>query len=297
MAIRKILVPLSGQYDPEDPESLEKPALETAIALGRRLSAHVEVFCIAAQPSETFGYLSPWLPTYGMKDVLDMVAKESDKRRERAATLFEQVASAFSAPRLSAPEANTVAGFSVNFIKQVGTVHASVPVRGRLADLIVTACLPVEQNGIMPTILEAALRETGRPVLISPPNACEAFGKKIAIAWNGSAEAARAVGSAMEFLEAADEVVVISAKENGAFEPAGDSLAEYLRWHGVPVSIVSADDDRTSPGERLLNQVAQAQADMLLMGAYTRNPLQQLISGGVTTEVLEKMPVPVLMVD
>lgn len=295
MAIRKILVPLSGRYDPEDPESLEKPALETAFALGRRLNAHVEVFCIEAQPSKTFGHLSPWLPTYGMEDLLDMIAKESDKRRDRAGKLFEQVTSTFSAPRLSASDPK--AGFSVNFIEQIGQAAASVPVRGRLADLIVTACFPLEQGGCMPAILEAALSETGRPVLISPPVARETFGKKIAIAWNGSAEAARAVGDAMPFLEAADEVVVISVKENGAFEPSGESLAEYLRWHGIDARIVTDDQDGASTGQRLLDQVAQARADMLVMGANTRSPLQRIIFGGVTGEVLEKMPVPVLMVD
>ena len=39
MPIRKTLVPLSGQYDPADLESLEKPALETAFNVGLRLSA------------------------------------------------------------------------------------------------------------------------------------------------------------------------------------------------------------------------------------------------------------------
>jgi len=48
MPIRKVLVPLSGQHDPADPDSPERPALETAFLLGRRLDAHVEVCCIKA---------------------------------------------------------------------------------------------------------------------------------------------------------------------------------------------------------------------------------------------------------
>lgn len=295
MAIRKILVPLSGQYDPEDPESLEKPALETALQLGHRFNAHVEVFCVEAQPSETFHRLSPWLPTYGMENLLDMIAKESDKRRDRAKRLFGQVSSTYSAPRISSPDPN--AGFSVNFIEQIGQVNASVPVQGRLADMIVTACPPLEQGGGMPPILEAALRETGRPVVISPPVMPATFGKRIAIAWNGSAEAARAVGLAMQFLKAADEVVVISVKEDGAFEPGGDSLADYLRWHGIEAKFVEVDSGGVPPGERLLDKLAEANADMLVMAAYTRPAVQRLLTGGVTGQVLERMAVPVFMVD
>ena len=52
MSVRRILVPLSGQYSPNDPVSLEFPALETGFLVGRKFDAHVEVFCIEAEPSE-----------------------------------------------------------------------------------------------------------------------------------------------------------------------------------------------------------------------------------------------------
>lgn len=53
--------------------------------------------------------------------------------------------------------------------------------------------------------------------------------------------------NAMPFLEAADEVVVISAKEDKSFEPSGDDLAEYLLWHGIQASVVTADSGPASP--------------------------------------------------
>ena len=58
MPVRKILVPLSGQHEPNSPESLELPALETGLMLGRQFDDHVEVFCIEAARSDTRAHLA-----------------------------------------------------------------------------------------------------------------------------------------------------------------------------------------------------------------------------------------------
>ena len=295
MPIRKILVPLSGQYDLADPESLERPALETAFVLGRRLDAHVEVYCIEADLTHTQSRLSPWILGSSVDVLIDMIAKESLERRDRARALFQSVAERFSAAHMRRPDPK--AGFSVNFIEEMGEIEGALSVRGRLADLIITACFPLEGDGGIPLMLQVALRETGRPVLISSSAASDTFGKRIAIAWNGSAEAVRAVSLAMEFLQRAEEVVVISVNEHGPFEPSGDSLAEYLQWQGICSRTVTVDGSAASAGMLLLEQINESESDMLVMGAYTRDRIRRVIFGGVTGEVLAHMPVPVLMVD
>ncbi len=293
MSIRKILVPLSGQYDPADPESLEMPALEAAFHLGLSLDAHVEVFCVEAPTNEAHEQLAPWLPRLAVTDLFEHIEKESDMRRVRAREIYGKVVDSFSAPQISKPAPQT--GFSVNFLEQIGNIGESLSLHGRLADLIVTASFPLDHGDSVPPLLEIALRETGRPVLISPSNACNPFGTKIGIAWNGSAEAARAVSMAMEFLVAADEVVVISVNEGSPNTPSSDELAEYLLWHGVQARTVTIEGSATSAGRILLEQVDKAGVDMLVMGAYTRDRIRQVIFGGVTREVLAKMAIPVLM--
>jgi len=295
MPTRKILVPLSGQYDPADPELLEKPALETAFHLGRRFNAHVEVFCVGARTSEAHEQLAPWMPRLAVEDLLEAIEKENDLRRERALALFDVVADNFSAARVLQPDPQ--AGFSVNFLEQIGEIAHSLPLHGRLADLIVTACFPLTSMDSVPPLLATALRETGRPLLVSPRVGTESFGKKIAIAWNGSAEAARAVGAAMEFLMTAKEVTIICVNEDELVEPSGDRLAEYLQWHGVTSRSITIDGGAGSVGQILFDQIEEAKADMLVMGAYTRTRLQRVVFGGVTGEVLARMDIPVLMVD
>jgi len=287
MPLRKILVPLSGHDDPADPECLENPALETAFLLGRRFDAHVEVYCIEADLTQTELPQSPWIPGSSVDVLIDMMAKESVERRERAHSLFEIVADHFLAPRIERPDPK--AGFS--------EVSGSLSERGRLADLIVKACFPLDQGGGVPPMLPVALRETSRLVLISRSAVSSPFGKKIAVAWNGTSEAARAVGTAMEFLIHADEVAVISINEDGPFEPGGGSLAEHLQWQGIASRTVTVDGSAASVGQVLLEQLKEAGYDMLVMGANIRDRLRRVIFGGVTSDVLAHMPVPVFLVD
>lgn len=295
MAIRKILVPLSGQYDPEDPESLEQPALETGFVLGRRFDAHVEVFCIEAERSDTRTQLAPWIPGAAVDELLDTIDVESDRRRHRARTLFDTVSARFKPPALLQPGAND--GFSANFIERVGEVRRSLAVSGRLADIIVTARPPLAADTDRPLMLEVALRETGRPVLICSKTTGDTFGQHVAVAWNGSAEASRAVAMAMDFLAAAEDVVVITINEADPFEPNAESLVDFLRWHGVGASSITLDGTAVSAGDMLLDQIKESGVDMLVMGAYTRDRIRRLIFGSVTGTVLSRATLPVLMVD
>ncbi len=48
-------------------------------------------------------------------------------------------------------------------------------------------------------------------------------------------------------------------------------------------------------GNILLNHVADARADLLVMGAYGHHRFRELILGGVTQEIFEHMTTPVLM--
>lgn len=294
MAIRKILVPLSGRYDPADPEDLERPALQTAFAVGRRLDAHVEVVCITADHQDPGRHLAPWVPHLAIEDLLNAIDAESENRRDRARSLFESVADRFQAPRGATPDPQ--GGFSARFLEATGEIDTSLPIRGRLADLIVTACPPLEAEGGVPPLLEVALRETGRPVLIAREIG-EAFGETVAVAWNGSAEATRAVAMAMDFLVRAKEVVLISVREDGPVRPGPDGLADHLSWHGVHARCITLEGSRHSSGSLVVEQVRDCGADMLVMGAYTRDRVRRVIFGSVTGDVLNQMPVPVLMVD
>jgi nucleotide-binding universal stress UspA family protein len=171
---------------------------------------------------------------------------------------------------------------------------------GRVHDMIV-----VEQND--PGIddidwdpAEEAAVGSGVPTLVVPTTGTfPVVGRRIAIAWNHSREAARAVHGALPLLLRAQSVVVITGQRKETFAsvikaPSHD-LAAYLRRKGVFVEDVpfqpsSAENADTA----LLTAVGNTGADLLVMGAYGRSWLREWILGGATRYVLRNMDLPVL---
>src|SRR3954454_8305254 len=144
---------------------------------------------------------------------------------------------------------------------------------------------------------EAALFDSGRPVLLVPPSAPDAatLGETIVVSWNGSSETARAVSFAMPFLVRARQVVVLTVKGATIEGPSGAEIAATLRLHGVTASALTHEDDRRSPGAAILAQARDLGADLLVKGAYTQSRIRQLIFGGATRHILEHTDLPVLM--
>lgn len=172
---------------------------------------------------------------------------------------------------------------------------------GRVHDMIV-----VEQNdpGIDELDWDPA-EETavgsGVPTLVVPKSGTfPVVGRRIAIAWNHSREAARAVQGALPLLLRAQSVAVIAGQRKEAFSsiikaPPHD-LAACLRRKGVTVDEVPfhpASADRADAD--LLAAVESTGADLLVMGAYGRSWLREWFLGGATRHVLRHMAVPVLL--
>jgi nucleotide-binding universal stress UspA family protein len=144
--------------------------------------------------------------------------------------------------------------------------------------------------------LEAALFESGRPVLIAPPRAPERLGTVIVIAWNGSTETARAVAFSMPLLKHARQVVVLTV-EGGSIPdgPSGVQVARSLGRHGVAARPLNVSPGRSSVGETILSQAQVLGCDLLIKGAYTQSRLRQMIFGGPTNHVLWSTTLPVLL--
>ena len=145
------------------------------------------------------------------------------------------------------------------------------------------------------TAIEAALFETGRPVLIAPPSPSQRMGEKILIAWNGSTEQARTTAVAMPLLKKASHVVVLTVQGGTVPGPTGEELARYLHRNGVLCEPITVQPEGRSTGEAILAHAASLQCDLLIKGAYTQSRLRQMIFGGATRHILANASLPVLM--
>jgi len=164
---------------------------------------------------------------------------------------------------------------------------------GRLVDLIAVA-KPDQEMNIGYHSLNAALFASARPVLMCPdaPPAA-ALGHRIAIAWNGSLEAARVIALTVGLIDKADAVVVLDggAGEHGA---DGAALIRYLEKRGVTAERKPIQA-RSHPGRAILTAAAEAGADTLMMGAYGHSREMEAMLGGATRDVVEEARMPVIV--
>ena len=147
--------------------------------------------------------------------------------------------------------------------------------------------------------MEAALMDTGKPVLIAPRAAGASvapIGGVVGIAWKDTREAAGAVRAAMPFLRSAAEVIVFIVPESGDdTDKSHLRLVKMLRWHNPNVSIQALSDADQTPVALLLDAAAKANCGLLVMGGYGHTRLREAVFGGFTREVLHAAPLPVLM--
>jgi len=166
---------------------------------------------------------------------------------------------------------------------------------GRLFDLIV-----IGRNFGQPWIdwsvmCEAALFETGRPVLVAASETPASIGDRIVVAWNGSTETARCIALSMPFLLQAESVEVLTVEGWQVPGPSGDQVAAHLQRNGIKAIGKNVDSGSRSVGEAILDEAKEFNADLIVKGAYTHSRLRQLVFGGATRHLLHNTPIPLFM--
>lgn len=183
-----------------------------------------------------------------------------------------------------------------------GLVEAMTALHARYADLVIVGQTDPNDN-YPPRALDfpAALTlSVARPVLVVPyAGQPSGAGENVLVAWNGSAEATRAVSDALPLLMRAKKVTVMAVDPGGGApqhgEVPGADLALYLARHGVTVEVYPQDWSEADVGECLLSRAADLGTDLIVMGAYGHQRLREWVLGGVTRTLVREMTVPVLM--
>jgi nucleotide-binding universal stress UspA family protein len=146
-------------------------------------------------------------------------------------------------------------------------------------------------RGSRMTALEAALFDSGRPVLMAPPTPPRTLGETVLIHWNASTETALAILLAMPILRQAKRVSLIAIEGHIVPGPSVKDAIAHLEVNGVGATQRTVS--RQSPGEAILAEAASLGADLLIKGAYTQSRLRQMIFGGATSHILSAATLPV----
>ena len=256
----------------------------TALLFARRFDSYIE-----GMP------LGPDLPDLVAFDMpVSWTAADQNTWREMAEESQHRFADFMGAEKVPAHEAQTQ-GLSWGWAGEAAFGDSHVSSYARIFDLTVLGRPGVERGDARMATTEAALFESGRPVLLAPPRAPAILGDTVVIAWNQSIETTRATTFAMPVLAKARRVVVLTISEHKVNGPTGEQLAHNLRANGIAAEALERSAKGRSHGDAILENAAALGGDMLVKGAYTQSRLRQMFFGGATSLILSKAAIPVFM--
>ena len=286
MSFKTILVPASSA-------EASKSALDTALLVARRWNSHLEVLHVRADPRGLVPYTGEGMDGSMIEEIMDVTEREGVDRATQTKAMFDEFCAKHNLIVNDTPSAD--AGVTVSWREEAGREDEIVALQGRLYDLIVVG-RPVSQSPLpSPITLEAALHDTGRPILVAPPRVPEDTGSHIAIAWEASPEAARTIAVSIQALIEAEKVSILAPNLSQPLPLDPSDLVARLIWHGVAAEIHEFNAQITELGPAFLAQSASIGADMLVKGAYSQSRLRQMVLGGRTRHILGHTSVPVLL--
>ncbi len=287
VTLKTILAPVSGA-------ARDDLTLAAAMTVARDFDAHVDALFVRLPASASVPMIGEGVSGAVIEQLMNAADEEWTRREATARHAFERAVGEFDVPLQDEPPGPISA--TAAWRETIGSEDEVVSVAGHLSDLVVLGHQRDEIEDVQLTLtLEAALFQGSRPVMLAPKVPGQRIGGVVAIAWNGSAEAARAVAGAMPFLHKADAVHILTAETRKTDPSAADGLTDYLAWHGILAAAKPVAPSDASVGAALLLTAEDLGADLLVMGGYTHSRLRQLILGGVTRHIIGNAELPVLM--
>lgn len=247
---------------------------------------------IEATVTGAFVYPSPLqvAPTYSSPELLAAIFASA----RETAVLGRALAQPFLhwARERGAPQAawHVAEGDAAEALAHIGTWH----------DLLLLDRGGDEPSARGSTELARQILEVGLPCLVVPRHAIAQVSLDcIAIGWNGSQEAVRAIHAALPLLQRATRVVLLEGvlrwtHPEITWKPPLD-IDLYLQRHAVHAEHRPLGSGTGEAGEALLEGAAHVGADLLVMGAYGRSRFSEWALGGATRHVLADAALPVLL--
>ena len=261
-----------------------EPLLEAACALARRHEAHL----IGAAAFSAVPPVPPLAIPYSTTVIEEMLRAAQDAEAELRSAFEETTREQpFVAEWVSVRRLNS-------------DLVAAVLEHARAADLIVASQRDPEWDlGPVLDFPERLALESGRPLFIVPRSGRPSQDiKKIAIAWNGTRESARAAYDSLPFCIAAENVTILTVTPVAsplAQDTPADALAAALARHDIPTTVTHLQTSNAGVARTLINEATRQEADLIVMGAYGHSRLREFVFGGVTRDMTNDSPLPMLM--
>ncbi len=262
--------------------------LAHAAEVAKRHGAQVNVVHCRPRPKDLIPTGVP-LPEFMRQSMLDQANELATRQEDHLRGILRRLAGEFGLT-----EDGADGGAHSTFREEPGRMADVVKHAGRLSDVIVLP-KPQRERNLGQSSLKSALYGAGRPVLICPGDARPdaRFAQHVAIGWNGSLPAARAVASSLSVVLAAQKVTILTGGKVQVHGPTAEELQEYYALRGIAAQIVKFDGKDAA--QALLEQARAVGASLLVTGAYSHSHETEMLFGGNTERIVDNMQMPVLM--
>ena len=266
-------------------------AIELACRLGRRFGAHVEGFHVK---QDVVAMLATTVGAVGMPleaHLIDRMTADVEALASATQVAFEAAAARHDLPRFDrARGVGACSGWRV----ATGDGPSLVAREAMFNDLVVLGRSDRVADAPHTDAVEQALLYSGRPVLLAPAEPPATLGDNIAIGWNETPEAARALAASLPLLQGATSVSLITIDDESLNRAA--AMIDHLAWHGVTARHMHLTHVHgVGSGAQLLSSARELDADLLVMGAFGHAPWREAFFGGATGEIIGVSLMPVLL--
>jgi nucleotide-binding universal stress UspA family protein len=262
-------------------------ALELAYSMAQQFGSYIEGLFVRQPP--------PIIAGEGITIPGEYLAQLAEEGRRLANTARERFSKYMGAKGVPLQDVSFASERpSAGWREMEGLESQIVGEYGRLFDLIVIGCATRQTAADRNALCEAALFDSGRPVLVSCAVLPQRLDENVVVAWNGSTETARTIALGMPLLARAKRVVVLTVEGGTVPGPSCDQVAAHLTRNGVKAEAKTVPMNKTT-GETILAEAHALGAGLLLKGAFTHSRLRQMIFGGATSHILAHADLPVFM--
>lgn len=252
--------------------------VEAAMAFARTFDAHLTAMHVRPDISSVGGSYSAGMFTGVIPDSVIEQAKTDE-------TEFQQ-----HCERMIASE-----DVAWDWLVRSGLPEREFSREAVLADLLIISPLEDDFSGQAgDTFIGRMLSNASSPILTAvsaqPKYLTEG---RILVLWNGSDEAGRALKGALPIIDRAAEVRILSIGGVSDGKPDEEDVAKYLGRGGTKAETLVAKE-HGNIGEQILEEASAFGADLIVMGAYGRSRMSELILGGATQSMIRQRKFPVL---
>lgn len=283
MAIKSIVLVVSGTD--EDTASLTATA-----KLCKRTGSHVEVIPAFPDPAADLVFYGTAMGAGAQTASAGRIAEAEREAHERIVALARDIAQQEGLRWGS----NGPSAISVD--QRALSPALALATAAVLADVVVFGARAAREVSLTGALFAETLLTTRAPVLLAKGK--ELDFSRIAVAWDGSAQSARAVRAAMPLLREASEVLILHNAEDEAadIEAAKPARLELALAHQGILNVTSRTVSGSRVAESLLEGTRSAKCGLLVAGGYGRPRLFELVLGGTTRALVrEEAPPHILL--